>query len=140
MEVTFEDYPPIDDPLGDLLGRTADDLRDVFLEGIWWNIAPLQAWHQYGEPCLDGLRWAGKWRPEVPADAWRAFQWGCGNYDQLNGFSVSSSALIWACANARAWERAFNSTTRAWSTELVRLCDGQEVFWPDPADALAACE
>ena len=108
----------------------------------WWRAAALQLWRWDGEPCRDGDRWIGNWRPQgMTGDPWRDFRRGCGgNYDGLWGFGVSPIELETACRNAVAWARAFDWTTDAWSAELIRLCHGQELFLPDPADALAACE
>ena len=118
--------------------RDAEEGESVYLLR---HVAPLQIWRWYGDPC--DVRWAGNRRAEgVPADPWRDFQWGCGNYDQLRGFQVSPYELEDACRDADDWGHAFDLTTRAWSAELVRLCGGELEVWriPDPADALAACE
>ena len=134
-EAVFEDYQST------LLEITAEEFKESLLRIIWWQTAPLQDWHWYGESCHDGDRWAGNRRSEgIPPDLQRDFNWGCSNYDQLSGFGVRSGALISACGNAAAWARAVNSTALAWSAELIRLCGGQEVSWPVPADALATCE
>ena len=105
---------------------------------LWPEAAALQRWRWRGEACRDSERWAGSYLRT--GNPWRDFEWVCGNYDQLWGFGVSSYGLEDACQNAAAWGHAFDLTTRAWSAELVRLCDGQEVFRSDPTAGLAACE
>ena len=116
------------------------DLGGIYGSGLlWWDVAPLQIWRWGGDPCP--ARWAGE-SPKT-GDPSRDFQWGCPTSDLfggLGGFGVSDLELEDACVNAWRWSNAFDSAARVWSAELIRLCGGQAVFLPDPADALAACE